>query len=117
MTTTGPSLGSLFEQKPLSWGLRGDPGLWAELEARFAQTPLPASFAELWRSLEAAFQDIVGQPLTAGEFVYVKRFDKGGMSNGHVHPETWATKLFPLVSERFAKVMQSPDRMDLTKLL
>lgn len=112
MTTAGPTLGSLFDAGPPQWGLRGDPGLWAELRARFAETSLPATFADLWQALEQAFLDAVGQPLTEAAPRYVARFDAGGMSTGQVHPETWATKLFPLISERYARAMQAPDRPD-----
>ncbi|MDN5785491.1 hypothetical protein [Pseudorhodobacter sp.] len=86
----------------MQYGLRGDPGLWDELEARFAATPMPDSFAALWHLLEEGYQDAVGQPLIQPDFVHVERFNRGGMSQGAVSPEAWAERLFPLISNRFA---------------
>ncbi len=102
-----PTLDTLFETAPATWGLRGDPGLWRELETQFAQTPLPQSFADLWHTLEEAYEKAVGQPLTNPETTVVKRFDAGGMSGGSIHPGTWATVLFPLISHRYAAIVHS----------
>ncbi|MFZ1470106.1 MAG: hypothetical protein WAT09_14180 [Paracoccaceae bacterium] len=99
---TGLFLGTLFQERPHQYGLRGDPGLWDELAATFAATPMPDSFAALWQLLEAGYLSLVGQPLTQAEAVNVDRFDRGGMSKGAVCPETWADHLFPLISHRFA---------------
>ena len=104
------TLGSLFHPEPPQWGLRGDPGLWDELARRFADTPLPTGFGDLWQMLEAAYVESVGQALTDPHSPNIARFNRGGMSQGAVSPEHWAKTLFPLISARFAACLHSSSR-------
>jgi hypothetical protein len=39
-TTT---LGWLFQERPFTWGLRGDPHVWDEMERVLGEHPLPPS--------------------------------------------------------------------------
>ncbi len=50
--------------------------------------------------LDASFLALTGCEITALDPVYVKRFDRGGMSSGGVCVETWRDRLIPLLLQR-----------------
>ena len=107
---TGPgTIGSLFDRGVTQWGFRGDPYLWRELRARFADTPLPPSWFELRSAVAAAAEEIIGAPLTADdEPVYVAEFDPGhGMSAGGVNRAWWKTTGMPILIDRYDAAMRS----------
>ena len=94
------------------WGLRGDPLLWGQLRLALAQTPLPATVADLHQHLHATFQDITGHPLVHSQIplaVSGLRRPNGGMSNGLVSPEFWLETGFPTIERAFSKEMQKRD--------
>lgn len=97
------SVGALFDRGVLQWGLRGDPYLWRELRARFADTPLPSSALELKRVLTDAAQDVVGVDLRAtSDPVHLAAYDPGhGMSAGLVSPAWWTGTGIPILVDRF----------------
>ncbi|GAA4716326.1 O-acetyl-ADP-ribose deacetylase [Phytohabitans rumicis] len=106
------TIGSLFERAPTQFGLRGDPYLWRELRARFADTPLPADWSTLRRLITDTIEQVVGEPLTGHESapwhdntaaVYVPAFDPGhGMSAGAVHVPWWVHTGLPILLDRYA---------------
>lgn len=95
-------IGRLFDPEPQSWGLRGDPFLWHQMQAALSAMPLPASELDLRAILETTFEKLVGVRLGTGESsVFVERFAHGGMSSGHVCPEFWRDTAFPLLLKRY----------------
>ena len=97
------SIGALFDRDVAQWGFRGDPCLWRELRARFADTPLPADWFTLRSRVMSAAEEIIGVPLDAGrDSVYVAEFDPGhGMSAGAVSLPWWMTTGIPILLDRY----------------
>ena len=91
----------LFEKAPHQWGLRGDPHLWNEMKAHFAQTPIPATEEELIVLIQNVFLELTNHPMSEKENFYIERFNHGGMSGGYVSPEFWRNKVIPLMREQF----------------
>ena len=100
----------LFAERPEQWGLRGDEFVWAALEARLAELPVPEDRRALEELLVGTFNDIVGVDLMNEDFweqgeagdsgVYREEFAHGGMSSGFVCLEVWRDRLIPLLVSR-----------------
>lgn len=95
------TIATLFAREPINWGLRGDPPLWREMQARFCTTDLPASREALVAELERAFVELTAHSVQAADFFKVARFDHGGMSSGMVDPGFWRDTAFPLLVSRY----------------
>lgn len=94
-------LSVLFEPRPATWGLRGDPYLWQALCDQYGQLDFPADAAELVRLLEDGYRSLTGQAIEVQQPVYVEEFSHGGMSSGNVSPPFWQQTAIPLLVERF----------------
>ena len=81
-------IGDLFTPYPEGWGLRGDLFLWLELQQALCHVSLPDEADRLARMLDASFLALTGCEITALDPVYVKRFDRGGMSSCLKIPST-----------------------------
>lgn len=116
------TVGSLFEREPTRYGLRGDPYLWRELRARFADTPLPDDWFTLRTLIADTIEQVVGVSLTSREStpwhddsaaVHLPEFDPGhGMSAGAVHLPWWAHTGVPILLDRYAALRESDARQD-----
>ncbi len=106
------TIGQLFRDEPLNWGLRGDPNLWRELASELADTALPNSTAVLSQILTDAFRTLTGCDLatTPIERFYIERLDSGGMSGGLVNVPFWKEEAFPLLCRRFEMATSSNGR-------
>lgn len=100
-------IADLFTPYPEGWGLRGDLFLWLELQQALCHVTLPDEADRLARMLDASFLALAGCEIAARDPVYVKRFDRGGMSSGHVSPEAWRETLIPLLLRRADWLRQS----------
>lgn len=103
------SIGSLFDDEPDQMGLRGDRGLWKAMQAALADEPFPSEPGELQAKLEAAYQELTGQPLSDPTERQLPQFATGGMSSGVVCPDFWQNRTFPMVHERFKAKAARPD--------
>lgn len=92
---------ALFNPKPISWGLRGDPFLWQELKQGFENTEIPETKEQLKGLLEKAYKKATCYAITQTEIVVIERFKHGGMSSGSISPEFWTNIAIPLILERF----------------
>ena len=90
----------IFAERPRPWGLRGDPGLWKAMQARFAKTPLPYSPEQFSQDFRDHFKELCGCRLGSEKATYVEQFDEGGMSTGHVDHEFWTERALPLLLGR-----------------
>lgn len=97
---------TLFRERPNSWGLRGDPYLWEEMEHYFAGHTIPETADELMATIQAVFEQLTGVPIFSRESFYVERFSHGGMSGGHVDPQFWREVALPLLRARYAEMRQ-----------
>ena len=73
----------LFLSPPEHWGSRGAPFFWAYVARQFTYDKLPMEahvFSEKYKTIVA----MLGIPYGADQYVYVHRFDAGGMSRGMV---------------------------------
>lgn len=102
----GEILNQIFDKHPDQWGLRGDPSLWAELQAHYKINEIPNSVSEFRSQLEVLIQQLAGCDLDSDESVHVPRYDTGGMSSGHVSPEFWREIAIPLLCERFSAMYE-----------
>lgn len=94
-------ISSLFDEPPLQWGLRGDPGLWDELKRKTSNLQMPQSAEKLEHILYNLFEDSTGHKPDPGKNYYVSEFDKGGMSRGMVSSDFWIEKGLPVIIKRY----------------
>ncbi|MFI6601396.1 hypothetical protein ACIBHX_34545 [Nonomuraea sp. NPDC050536] len=96
------TMARLFSPKPDTWGLRGDPYVWAALRDHLTMTPVPGDAEEVEELLVRAFLAVVGVDLRTAEeeSVFREEFAHGGMSSGTVHLATWRDRLIPLLVSR-----------------
>ena len=101
---TPQTVASLFEPEPKVWngGTRGDPHLWRELRAHFANTPLPADAGQLAAQVAAAFATLTGHGIAEPQQFFVQRLAHGGLTSGTVSPRFWRETGIPLLLSRFA---------------
>jgi hypothetical protein len=110
------SIGSLFRSPPEPWwGVRGDPYLWRDLARVFRPVPMPDSVETLRSMLDAAFLALTSHSITTRNWVYVDRYAHGGMSSGHVDPEFWRERGFPLILDRFTAEKSHRERRSADK--
>ncbi len=96
-------LSEIFEEKPESWGFRGDPYFWAYLKER-AEGMALMSPEELEQWIRAEYLSVAGKALTDeyGDFAVVGQFAHGGMSSGGVDNLWWLETGIPLLKSRLA---------------
>lgn len=97
------TIGQLFEEEPIRWGLRGDPFLWRKMRDHFSDVPLPANAAELEKMIAEGFFELSGQPMSYSENFRVNEFAHGGMSSGAICPEFWRDSALPLLRSRHSE--------------
>jgi hypothetical protein len=96
------TLGELFRYEPLAWGLRGDPHLWAEMRDYLADWLLPLSIEELDKRIRYAFLSLTGASIDSTATIFLEKYDKGGMSSGHIDPAYWRDNALPQLREQLA---------------
>jgi hypothetical protein len=97
------TLGQLFAEEPMPWGLRGDPYLWRAMAEQFADTALPASAEALEQLIVEAFARLTGKPLSTPGHFFVEPFAHGGLSSGQVSTDFWRHSALPLLRARWAE--------------
>jgi hypothetical protein len=102
-------INSIFIE-PEQWGLRGDPFLWKELQDHFLTEGLPATTGCFTTVLEHTIRKLTGETLATDDPVFIQRYDKGGMSSGHIAPDWWRTTGIPLLENRFLTRFQVANR-------
>lgn len=97
------TLADLLRDKPVQWGFRGDPYLWAEMTDRFEGVACPVTAEELVTVVSDAFAELTGRPISHPDAIYVERYDSIGMSSGLIAPDFWREKALPLLQARLAR--------------
>lgn len=97
----------IFENKPLTWGLRGDPHLWDELKETLKGMHMPNTADEMNNILYNQFKILVGELPVKGKNIYVSRYPRLGMSGGVVCSDYWIDKGFPILIERWQNIVTS----------
>lgn len=94
------TISNLFEREPAQWGLRGDPFLWEEMNAKLDGVAVPRTPAELEQILRTTFFELTGHAWDEDDAFPIDRYDRRGMSGGMVCPEFWREVAIPLVMSR-----------------
>lgn len=71
-------ISEIFEDRPIQWGLRGDPFFWNDLKEYFNDVEFPYSEADLVSNIMRLHVEITGQELTVDNEVYTERYNNGG---------------------------------------
>lgn len=95
------NLACIFENEPLTWGLRGDPYLWREVKNVLGSHAYPDTENEFAFLLEQTYEQLTGKPVREQGPIFVERYAHGGMSSGQVDPRFWAETAFPLLLARY----------------
>ncbi|MFZ6873422.1 MobA protein [Undibacterium sp. Di27W] len=106
------TIAMLFKEAPTSWGLRGDPYLWEELQEYFATAALPESAILLQEKIEQAFQDLTGLSMYESDNFLIPRFAHGGMSSGQICTKFWRESAVPLLMQRYEASFRKDNSMD-----
>lgn len=101
------SLYSLFEPKPDTWGLRGDPYLWQEIQLSMLNVEGVKNLKEFENLLGDSFQKITGEKAELNKDVHVPSLEHGGMSSGYVSGSFWLEKGFPLLIKRAEQFLRN----------
>ena len=94
-------LSKIFEDKPKSWGFRGDPYFWEYLKERAENMDiLSADELEAW--IKEEYASLAGKALTDRymDFAVIEQFMHGGMSSGGVDNLWWMQEGIPLLKSR-----------------
>ena len=96
-------LSKIFEEKPASWGFRGDPYFWDYLKDR-AESMDMISPDELEKWIKEEYLSLSGKALTDeyGDFAVIEQFAHGGMSSGGVDNLWWIETGIPLLKSRLS---------------
>ena len=94
-------LAKIFEDKPKSWGFRGDPYFWDYLKEQAEHMDL-ISPKELEKWIKKEYLSLSGKPLTNQymDFAVIQQFAHGGMSSGGVDNQWWMQTGIPLLKKR-----------------
>jgi hypothetical protein len=103
------SVATLFDERPVRWGLRGDPWLWWDMRERLASVALPETGDELVAMVAAKFEELTGHPVSHSELIFLEKYDHGGMSGGTVSPEFWRDTAIPLLRQRYSERSRGPN--------
>jgi GTP diphosphokinase / guanosine-3',5'-bis(diphosphate) 3'-diphosphatase len=105
---------TLFEPPPETWGLRGDPFLWRDMQRLLARSPLPDTTDLLASAIEVTFKKLTRAQLLNEESiaegnssVFVERYARGGMSSGQISMEFWRCSAIPLLCGRYKSIRRS----------
>ena len=98
-------LSKIFEEKPASWGFRGDPYFWDYLK-ELAENMDIVSPDELEEWIKKEYDSLSGKAMTDkyGDFAVIEQFAHGGMSSGGVDNKWWIEEGIPLLKSRLSKL-------------
>ena len=96
---------TIFNERPLKWGLRGDVYFWDYLEDIFNNYELPFKYDELEKIVKDEHLKLTGFELTHNSIAKCEKFEHGGMSSGLLSGEFWITVALPLLKERLKSKM------------
>jgi hypothetical protein len=90
----------LFDPAPKVWGLRGDLFLWLEMRQALCLVPIPEQSEAMRATIASAIHALIGHGLDGRADVFVRRYDRGGMSSGVVNGPFWVDKFTQLMEQR-----------------
>ena len=104
---TKMKLSAIFEEKPESWGFRGDPYFWDHLKEQAENMDL-ISPDKLEEWIKNEYCSLSGKPMTDVymDFAVIEQFAHGGMSSGGVDNLWWMEVGIPLLKRRLSPLLQ-----------
>jgi hypothetical protein len=101
------TLSKLFEVVPIQWGLRGDPYLWEEMKIRGEKISIPETSEKLNLLLHQLFYELTGVEIEPGKNIFIPRYgaESTGMSKGFVCCNFWIETGFPLILDRYNRIV------------
>lgn len=102
------SVNNLFGDEPLQFGLRGDKGLWKELELKYLNFKWQNE-EQIFLEIKSEIELILNSSIDETKMVYLKRYAKGGMSSGKVSTKYWLRIGIPTVIARFKYLKEKAD--------
>ena len=100
-------LSKIFEEKPKSWGFRGDPYFWDYLKGLTENMDVMSPDAlEKW--IKEEYFALSGKVLTDKymDFAVIEQFAHGGMSSGGVDNQWWMNEGIPLLKSRLKQLLK-----------
>ncbi len=86
---------------PNHFGLCGEAFLWEEFRSHFLAKQDIASEATFITEMNRTFEALTGASILSKQFVFVERYNHGGMSSGLVDPWNWAFVIVPDLLRRY----------------
>ncbi|MDR7240513.1 hypothetical protein [Neobacillus drentensis] len=93
-------VGRIFKERPESWGYRGDPYLWEDLEKHFSTISIPLSEEDFIMEMHLNFEKLTGSKLESDDNIHISRYSHGGMSSGMISQEYWHKNVLPMLIQR-----------------
>nr|WP_325249742.1 hypothetical protein [Amylibacter sp.] len=103
------TIGDLMRETPKGWGLRGDPFLWEQLRTELNEIKLPRSRSELALKLEQLFGKVTERSLALESEFVMPEHAHGGMSSGMISCLFWRETAFPLILNKFDKIVSAEE--------
>lgn len=107
-TTEKTTVNNLFGDEPLQFGLRGDKGLWKELELKYLNFRWSDKI-QIFQEIKSQIELILNSSIDETKMIYIKRFAKGGMSSGKVSTKYWLRIGIPTIIARFKYLKEKAD--------
>lgn len=96
----------IFKNKPVQWGLRGDPELWDELSKRFEKFDDLKNEVEFNDKLDFEFNELIKKgKKTSDDVIWFEDFSQLGMSGGSVSIEWWTRIGLPLLKKLYSETL------------
>ena len=108
--TSKTTLSNLFGDEPLGYGLRGDPGLWKELEEKYLNFQWKTE-DQIFEELKGEIENILETPIDEPKMIFLKKFSKGGMSSGQVSTIFWLRFGIPLIIGRYKELKKAENNV------
>ncbi len=86
---------------PGNFGLGGETFLWEDLRSHFLAIPDIDSEEAFSREFCSTFKTLTGVSIKSKSFVFINRYNLGGMSGGMVDPWNWDTVILPGMVGRY----------------
>ncbi len=76
----------IFCNPPNTWGLKGEPLLWEDLREYFQTRAFPQNEHAFVKEMYAAFEKLTGWPVETTSFIFISRYNRGGIAGGLIRP-------------------------------
>ncbi len=97
-------LSLIFDRKPDTWGARGNPYLWEEMQKLCVGKSLDIDAYGIAGMVSEVFEKVTGKPLTYDAEDHVESFAHGGMSSGIVTGSFWMSLGIPYLIESLRRI-------------